>query len=64
MRARPELVEILISRKLRHWALRSKFVTIDPTCSPSRARRNFWRLLQKYPAIGAKLGMTIASVYI
>jgi hypothetical protein len=63
MHARPELVEIIISKKLRRWALISKFGTIDPTCPPSRARRNFWRLLKKHPAVGARLGMTIASVY-
>lgn len=29
----------------------------------ARAHRNFWRL-KKYPQIAAKLGMTLASVYI
>jgi hypothetical protein len=63
MRARTELVEILVSRKLRRWALISKFPIIDPSCSPARARRNYWRLLKKHPAVGKKLGLTIASVY-
>jgi hypothetical protein len=63
MRARPELVPVLVSRKLRRWALISKFPIIDPSCPPARARRNFWRLLKKYPKIAAKLGMTIGSVY-
>jgi hypothetical protein len=63
MRARPEIRDILVAKKLRRWSLIAKFPIIDPTCLPSRARRNFWRLLQKYPAIGKKLGLTIASVY-
>jgi hypothetical protein len=63
MRARPEIVEILVSRKLRRWSLISKFPIIDPTCPPSRARRNFWRLLKKHPAVGKKMGLTVASVY-
>ena len=63
MRARPEIRQVLISQKLKHWSLVAKFPFVDPTCSPSRARRNFTRLLQKHPAVGKKLGLTIASVY-
>jgi hypothetical protein len=63
MRARPEIRDLLVARKLRRWSLISKFPIIDPTCPPSRARRNFWRLLKKHPGVGRKLGLTIASVY-
>jgi hypothetical protein len=63
MRARPEIRQVLIAQKLRRWLLIAKFPFVDKNCPPSRARRNFWRLLQKHPAVGEKLGMTIASVY-
>jgi hypothetical protein len=64
MRARPEIRDILVARALRRWALISKFPFVDKNCPPARARRNFWRLLKKHPAVGAKLGLTIGSVYI
>ena len=64
MHARPQIRDILVAKKLRRWSLIAKFRTIDPTCPPVRARRNFWRLLKKHPQIAAKLGMTIGSVYI
>jgi hypothetical protein len=64
MRARPEICQILIAKKLKHWSLIAKFPFVDKSCPPARARRNFWRLLQTHPAVGKKLGMTIGSVYI
>jgi hypothetical protein len=64
MRARPEIRDILVAKKLRRWLLIAHHPFVDRSCPPSRARRNFWRLLKKHPQIAAKLGMTIASVYI
>jgi hypothetical protein len=64
MRARPEIRDILIAKKLSRWLLIAHHPFVGPTCPSHRARRNFWRLLQKYPAVGAKLGLTIGSVYI
>ena len=63
MRARSELVEILVAQKLKHWSLIAKFPFVDKNCPPARARRNFWRLLKKHPSVGKKLGLTVASVY-
>ena len=63
MHARPEIREILIAKKLKRWALISKYPSVDQTCPPSRARRNFWRLHARYPEIAAKIGMTAVSVY-
>ena len=63
MRARPEIRQILIAKKLKRWLLIAQHPFVDYSCPPARARRNFWRLLQKHPAVGAKLGLSIASVY-
>ena len=63
MHARPEIAEILIVKKLRRWLLIAQHPFVDPTCPSARARRNFSRLLKKHPAVGKKLGLTIASVY-
>jgi hypothetical protein len=45
MRARPEIREILISRKMRRWSMIAQHPFVDLTCQPSQARRNFLRLL-------------------
>jgi hypothetical protein len=63
MRARPEVREILISKKLHRWALIARYPYVDRTCSPSRARRNFWRLYSRYPEIAKRLGLNAASLY-
>lgn len=63
MRARPEVKEILISHKLRKWSMIAQHPFVDPTCPPSRARRNFLRLLARYPEMARKLNLGIASAY-
>jgi hypothetical protein len=63
MNARPTVREIIISKKLRRWALIAQVPSIDRTCPPSRARRNFWRLQARYPEIARRLGLTEASLY-
>ena len=63
MHARPEVKQILISHKLRRWASIGRCPAAYPNCSPARARRNFWRLLARYPEIAGKLRLDELSVY-
>jgi hypothetical protein len=63
MHARPEIREVLITKKLWRWIMISKYPFVDPTCPPSRARRNYWRLLRAYPEIGERLKLSETSVY-
>jgi hypothetical protein len=63
MRARPEVREILIARKLKRWALIAQHPFVDPACPPARARRNFARLLARHPETARRLGMTMLSAY-
>jgi hypothetical protein len=63
MRARPEVKEILISHKLRRWSMIAQHPFVDPTCPPSRARRNFLRLLSRYPDTARRLNLSVASAY-
>jgi len=63
MRARPEVRDILIAHKMRYWSLRAQYPTSFPNCRPSRARRNFARLLAKYPQIAERLGLDALSAY-
>jgi hypothetical protein len=63
MRARPEVRDILIAHKMRHWSLRAQYPTAFPNCSATRARRNLLRLLAKYPQIGKRLSLNVLSAY-
>jgi hypothetical protein len=63
MRARPEVREILIAHKMKYWSLRAQHPTCFPNCRPSRARRNFLRLLARYPEIARRLNLDLRSAY-
>ena len=63
MRARPEIRQHLLARKMQRWALIGRYPSAFPNCPASRARRNFSRLLAKYPKIAERLGLTPLSAY-
>jgi hypothetical protein len=63
MNGRPAIREALIAKKMRRWAWIAKGFRVDYSCPPARARKNYWRLLSRYPEIAQKLGMTETSVY-
>jgi hypothetical protein len=63
MRAREDIRYVLIAKKMRRWALLAKYPLINPRFPAAKARKNFWRLLDRYPQIAAELGLTRASVF-
>jgi hypothetical protein len=63
MNARPQIRHILIAKKMMRWCRIAKYPSVYPACPPARARKNFWRLCQKYPEIMAMLKLTELSVY-
>jgi hypothetical protein len=63
MHARPQIRELLIAQKLKHWSMVARCPLLDLKCKPSRARKNYWRLYARYPEIAARLGLTELSVY-
>ena len=63
MNARPQVREAIIARKLQRWSMISRYRFIEAGYSRARARKNFWRLLARYPEIGARLGLSETSVY-
>jgi hypothetical protein len=63
MHARPEVKEILIQNKMKRWHAIARWPMIDRKCPPARARRNFLRLLAKYPEVGKRLGLSVTSVF-
>jgi hypothetical protein len=63
MHARPEIREHLLAKKMQRWALIGRHSSAYPHISPARARKNFSRLLAKYPQIAERLGLTLLSAY-
>jgi len=55
--------ETLIGKKMRRWCLIAQYNFVDPTCPPSRARRNYWRLCARYPELMSRLRLSYLSVY-
>jgi hypothetical protein len=63
MHARPQIREHLLARAMQKWALMGRHPSAFPNCPASRARRNFSRLLTKYPHIAQRLGLDTLSAY-
>jgi hypothetical protein len=63
MNARPQIREHLLARKLQRWALIGRYPSGHHNTSVARARRNFARLLARYPKIAERLGLTIVSSF-
>ena len=63
MNARPQVREILIAKKMKHWWVVAKCRLIDPACPTWRARKNYARLCTKYPHIMTKLGLNEFSAF-
>jgi hypothetical protein len=63
MNGRQLIREALIRQKIVHWRNAARSPGFYKNISPSRARRNFWRLCSNYPDIARRLGLDEASVY-
>jgi hypothetical protein len=63
MHARPELLPLLIAKRMKRWYSVSRCPLIDPKCKPARARRNCLRLMAKYPEIAEALRIDVVSLY-
>lgn len=63
MNARPQVREILISKKIRHWWIVARHPLIDAACLTSRARKNYARLCTRYPHMMTRLGLDEFSLY-
>jgi hypothetical protein len=63
MNARPQVREVLIRKKLQRWCLIARYRFIESGYPRARARKNFWRLCERYPEIALKLGFNEGSVY-
>lgn len=63
MNCRPELRELLVEKRIRHWWSALQHPLLHPKCPAVRARRNVLKLMQRYPHIAERLNLTVARVY-
>ena len=63
MHARPEVKQILVTKRMKRWHSIARCPLIDLRCKPAQARRNCLRLMAKYPEIAEALKLTVVSLY-
>jgi len=63
MNARKEIRDHLITQRMHHWLQIVRTPILNLRCPPWRARKNFWALVRKYPALAARLGLSEVSVF-
>jgi hypothetical protein len=59
MHARPDVAQVLIKKKMRHW------LSIARNC-PHRnpgAKRNFIRLVERHPIMALEIGLSVLDAY-
>lgn len=59
MNAGPTIKEALIVERIKRWFCRAHYST---QCPKWRARKNFWFLVRKYPALAQRHGFRETSV--
>lgn len=63
MNGRKLIRDAIIRKKILHWRNAARSPNFYKNIYPSRARKNFWRLIGRYPEIATQLGVHEASVY-
>ena len=63
MNARKLIRDAIIRKKILHWRNAARSPNLYKNISPSRARKNCWRLIGRYPEIAKRVGVDEASVY-
>ena len=63
MRARPEVMRVLLAKRMKRWHSIARCPLLDLKCAPTRARRNCLRLMAEYPEIAEALKLTVVSLY-
>jgi hypothetical protein len=63
MNARPQVRELLIGKKIRHWLVIAKHPAVYPHCATWRARKNYLRLCAKYPETMQRLSLNELSEF-
>ena len=62
MNARKEIKDALLLRRMRHWLAIACCPLVDRRVPAWRARKNYWALVRRHPALAAEHGFTVTSV--
>jgi len=63
MHASPQVRDVILANKMRHWLGVIRQPLSDKRCSTSRARRNFLKLVRKHRSLAASLGLSEMSAF-
>lgn len=63
MNARPQVRQHLLAIRMKRWAQIGRSPSTYSNYRSAQARKNFARLLAKYPEIAKHLGLTALSAY-
>jgi hypothetical protein len=63
MNAREEIRDHLLVRRMKYWRDIARCPLINTKVPTWRARKNFWSLVRRHPALAAAHGLTAASVF-
>ncbi len=63
MNARPQVRQHLLAIRMKRWAQIGRSPSTYSTYRSAQARKNFARLLGKYPEIARRMGLDALSAY-
>jgi len=63
MNARDEIKSALLLRRMRYWLAIARCPLINPRIPTWRARKNFWALVRRHPALAAQYHLSVTSVF-
>ena len=62
MNCREQIRDHLLIERMRYWLSRARYSSTY-NCRKSRARKNFWALVRKYPALAERHGLRERDVF-
>jgi hypothetical protein len=58
-----EVRDYLLVRRMKYWRDIARCPLVNVRVPTWRARKNFWSLVRRYPALAAQNGLTATSVF-
>jgi len=63
MNARKEIRDALLLRRMKHWLAIARCPLVNTRVPTWRARKNYWSLIKRHPALAAAHGLNELSVF-
>lgn len=64
MNCREQIRECLLAERMLYWRSVARRPLLDKGCPKWRARKNFWALIRKYPALAERLRIREMDVFL